>query len=132
MELQVGVKALLRNGEGKYLLLRRSKDKYPEITHDWGIPGGRIHVGETLIDALGREIKEETSLDLLTKPKLVAAQDILRQPGRHVVRLTYEAQASGDVSLSEENTEYRWATLYEIRNLDNLDLYVKAILNQIK
>ncbi len=37
MELQVGVKALLRNPEGKYLLARVSQEKYPEIGPKWDI-----------------------------------------------------------------------------------------------
>ena len=33
MELQVGVKVLLKNQEGKYLLIRRSTDRYQEVQH---------------------------------------------------------------------------------------------------
>ena len=39
VELQVGVKVLLKNPEGKYLFLHRSAEKYPE-TQKWDIPGG--------------------------------------------------------------------------------------------
>jgi len=52
MELQVGVKALLRNKEGKYLLIRRSSEKYPEVGAKWDIVGGRINPGETLLENL--------------------------------------------------------------------------------
>jgi len=48
--LQVGVKALLQNSEGKYLLLRRSLEKYPEIKGRWDIVGGRIDPGSILIE----------------------------------------------------------------------------------
>jgi len=89
MKLQVGVKALLKNKEGKYLLLRRSPEKYRELGGTWDIVGGRIDPGSMLIENLKREIKEETSLDLQEEPKLVAAQDILRNSNTHVVRLTY-------------------------------------------
>jgi len=64
MELQVGVKVLLRNREGKYLLWRRSLIKYPNIGHKWDIVGGRINPGIALLDNLKREVKEETNLDL--------------------------------------------------------------------
>ena len=84
MELQVGVKILLNNEEGKYLLLRRSKKKYPEVMDIWDIPGGRIDPGVSLLENLKREMREEIELELKMEPKLIAAQDIMRIPGRHV------------------------------------------------
>ena len=50
--LQVGVKALLQNKEGKYLLLRRSKEKYKEVEGEWDIVGGRINPGSDLLENL--------------------------------------------------------------------------------
>lgn len=75
-ELQVGVKILLKNKEGRYLLLRRSLEKYPTATGRWDIVGGRIEAGKNLTENLKREIKEETGLELIGEPKLIAAQDI--------------------------------------------------------
>ena len=131
IELQVGVKILLRNGEGKYLLVRRSLTKYPEVgQHQWDIVGGRIDPGSPLLDNLKREIKEEVGLDLANEPRLVAAQDILRIPGRHVVRLTYVGDIEGEPKLDpNEHSDFGWFTLEEIRNLEGLDLYFKEVLN---
>ena len=106
MNLQVGVKILLKNTEGKYLLVRRSSEKHPEVGAMWDIVGGRIEVGTPLLENLKREIFEETKLDLVGEPKLIAAQDILKSD-KHVVRLTYVGEAQGDVILDEENTEYK-------------------------
>ncbi len=129
MELQVGVKALLRK-EGKYLLLRRSPDKYPEAGAIWDIVGGRIDPGSTLIENLKREIKEETNLELDDEPKLIAAQDILRVPGKHVVRLTYTAHIDGKPQLDGDHTEFKWFTGTELKNLENLDSYFKELLTK--
>lgn len=131
MELQVGVKILLRNSQGKYLLVRRSLEKYPEVgDHQWDIVGGRIDPGFPLLDNLKREIKEEIGLDLVNEPRLVAAQDILRISDRHVVRLTYVGEIHGEPKLDpDEHSEYGWFTLHEMKNLQGLDLYFKEILN---
>lgn len=129
MELQVGVKVLLKNAEGKYLLLKRSSEKYPEVGPTWDIVGGRIDPGSTLLDNLRREVEEETSLDLKDAPKLVAAQDILRIAGRHVVRLTYTASINGTPELDEDHTEYGWFTIEEMKNIDNLDIYLKEVIS---
>ncbi len=130
MELQVGVKALLKNKEGKYLLIRRSSEKYPEVGANWDIVGGRIDPGSTLLENLKREIKEETALDLDDEPRLIGAQDILRVPGRHVVRLTYTAHIEGEPKLDGDHTEFKWFAASEIKNLENLDIYFKELLGR--
>jgi len=108
MELQVGVKVLLRNISGKYLLQRRSLTKYPEAQIGWDVVGGRIVPGVPLLKNLKREVKEETGLTLMRVEKLLAAQDILRIKGRHVVRITYLGMATGKIELDkEENVEYK-------------------------
>ncbi len=126
--LQVGVKALLSNKEGKYLLLHRNLEVYPEVNHPWDIVGGRIDPGSSLVDNLKREIFEETKLELVDTPKLIAAQDILKND-KHVVRLTYTANIEGEPVLEREHDAFRWLTLEELKNLSDLDSYVKAILN---
>lgn len=129
--LQVGVKAILQNEKGEYLLLRRSSKKYPEIAGQWDIAGGRIESGKTLIDNLQREISEETGLELVGTPKLLAAQDILRNAGRHVVRLTYLAKVKGNVRLDKkEHDAYKWYNRDELISLKNIDEYLKELIER--
>ena len=128
--LQVGVKVLLTHSDGKFLLLQRSLVKYPEIKGRWDIVGGRINPGTTLLENLAREVKEETGLSIVGIPKLVAAQDILRNPTRHVVRLTYVGMANGEVVLdTSENDNHAWYTWGELLELDDVDVYVKELLD---
>src|SRR5882762_9709741 len=103
MELQVGVKALLKNKEGKYLLVRRNPKKYPEVGPKWDIVGGRINIGSPLIDNLKREIKEEVGLEYTGKPQLLAAQDILKSVEKHVVCLSYLGEIEGHPAIDEES-----------------------------
>lgn len=131
MTLQVGVKILLKNKEGKYLLVRRSAIKYPEVGAKWDIVGGRIDPGTTLIENLKREVKEETGLLIGTEPTIIKAQDILRIENLHVVRLTYIGEATGEVTLSDEHDEYGWFTLKEMRSLEPMDIYFKEILDEM-
>jgi ADP-ribose pyrophosphatase YjhB (NUDIX family) len=130
--LQVGVKVLLKNKEGKYLLVHRSLEKYPEVKSGrWDIVGGRINPGVSLIDNLKREIKEETGLELIGEPRLIAAQDIIPKPDRHIVRLTYVGEADGGVVLdTEENDQCRWYTMDEVMKLEDVDNYFKKLLNE--
>src|SRR3989338_2218494 len=124
MELQVGVKIILRNKEGKFLLLQRNLEKYKEIKRNdsLDIVGGRITPGTPLLENLKREVFEETQLNLEKEPKLIAAQDILR-PDKHVVRLTYIGEIEGEPVLDHEHVGYKWMTAEEIRTEEGLDQY---------
>ena len=132
MELQVGVKALLKNKEGKYLLLRRNPKKYPEVGPKWDIIGGRIHPGSPLLENLKREILEEAGLNYQGTPKLVAAQDILKLADKHVVRLTYIGEMDGEPKIDEEHLEARWFTAEEIKAMDvkDLDGFFKELVDK--
>jgi 8-oxo-dGTP diphosphatase len=131
MELQVGVKVLLKNPDGKFLLIRRSGEKYSFAK--WDIPGGRIDMRNSLRENLAREVMEETGLTMTSEPRVIAAQDIFPEDKNiHVVRITYVGTAEGEPTLSEEHTEYQWTTLAELKLMkrDVLDVYVKTLLEE--
>ena len=129
MELQVGVKILLENREGKFLFIRRTADENPEINGYWDIPGGRIDVGTPLIENLKREVLEETGLKMRGQPELITVQDIFWK--KHIVRLTYSGFAGGEVKLSKEHSEYKWLDVEEISALQPLDKYIKEVLAKL-
>ena len=126
--LEVGVKAIIKNKEGKYLLLQRTKPYAGDTILKWDAPGGRIHIGETLREALQREIKEETGMRLVGDPQLIFAQDILRVETKHTIRLTYIVETEGEIALHpEEHVAYGWYTLDEIEKLQ-YDTYLNQVL----
>lgn len=133
MELQVGVKAFIKNDANQYLILRRQYPYQGEDFLRWDIPGGRINPGEPILKALAREITEETGLTLLGDPRILHAQDILRLNDIHVVRLTFECQATtGEIKLDTHDQDsghdkYQWATLSEIKQLPH-DKYLDSVL----
>ncbi|WP_062443051.1 NUDIX hydrolase [Herbidospora daliensis] len=55
------VGAIIRDTEGRLLLIQRG---HPPSEGLWSLPGGRVEEGETDDDALRREIREETGLDI--------------------------------------------------------------------
>lgn len=129
MILQVGVKVFLENQDSKFLLLKRSGNKYSDIKKLWDLPGGRIDAGSSLGDNLKREVLEETKLDIINEPRLIYAQDILTEE-KHVVRLTFVAKTKGEPVLDGENVEYKWLSLIEMREFPDLDKFVKEILDK--
>ena len=102
--------------EGRLLLVKRvSNDKVGGGT--WETVGGKLDFGEKLEEALVREAQEETSL-LINPTELLYATTFFTDPARQMVMLVYLATVEeGTVSLSEEHSEYKWATKEEARSL---------------
>src|SRR3989344_3732253 len=129
--LQVGVKVLLKNEDGNFLLLKRSTEKYKFVKDGWDIPGGRINPEMDLISNLKREVSEETKMSLEEGTlKILGAQDIFHGEDKHVVRITFEGKASGNIVLSEEHTEFKWVTIKEALKIEGLDRYLREVLEK--
>lgn len=130
MKLQVGVKVLIENNDGKLLLLERAGKMPSDGGYYWDIPGGRINEQEALMEALSREVMEETGLKLGDTSKLVMAQDIfVNAADLHVVRLTYLGSGSGEVTLSSEHQAYKWVTREELL-AERIDPYLRTMMEQ--
>jgi 8-oxo-dGTP pyrophosphatase MutT (NUDIX family) len=128
--LQVGVKIIFSNTKGQYLLAKRSGLNWGE--GKWETFGGRIDPGTPLIDNLAREVLEETGLTYSGTPRLLTAQDILKEKDgnlTHVVRLTYtDVIPNGVIKLAEEHNEYRWFSLDELKSITSIDSYLPAAI----
>ena len=46
------------------------------------------------------------------------------------MRLTYVTTVEGEPKLGEEHTEFGWFTLEEMKNLEDLDIYLKELLSR--
>lgn len=130
MQLQIGVKVLIKNSDGFYLFLKRSKLLSSDIKTSWDIPGGRINPDENLHSALVREVSEEIQYTLQNEPTLIAAQDIfVDAKNLHVVRLTYiTTEDIPNVVLSDEHEDYEWRHISDTSDL-NIEPYLKAVLD---
>lgn len=129
MQLQIGVKVIIKNSADEYLFIRRTKLLQNDTAPSWDIPGGRIDPHEPLHTALKREVKEELGVDLVADPELLTAQDIfVDRKDLHVVRLTYIAEQNiNAVSLSDEHDAYKWATIKDSRSLSLEPFLAKTI-----
>lgn len=77
----LGVRALVRDGTGRVLLLRHT------YLPGWYFPGGGVEAGETAAEAAAREVLEETGVRLAAPPRLVSMHLNLRVSGRDHVAL---------------------------------------------
>jgi len=87
---QVAVGAIVVDSEGRVLLVQRGR---PPGEGLWSLPGGRVERGETLRDALTREVREETGLAIEVGP----LAEVVERMGDdyHFVILDYVARVIG-------------------------------------
>ncbi len=105
--------------DGKVLVVRRAQ---PPAGGLFSLPGGVVEVGETLHEAVAREVREETSLTIepvaLAGFRETIVRDQENRVQRHFVILPFAARwIAGEPVLNEELSEWRWVDPVEIAAL---------------
>ena len=121
--VELTVLCLIQDGD-KILLQNRVKKDWKGYT----LPGGHVEPGESFVDAVKREMKEETGLDIIN-PKLAGIKQFPTEDGRYIVLLFKTEQFSGELVLSEEG-QMEWidcSCLSEIDAVDDLDELLRVI-----
>jgi nucleoside triphosphatase len=118
--------ALIFNDTGQLFLMRSHKFKGQYV-----IPGGHIELGETMEEALHREVREETGLSV-RDVEFVGIQEFVFDPvfwkKRHFIFIDFSCTTDeSEVVLNEEGQSYCWASLEECGELDIEPYTRKAI-----
>lgn len=108
---------MIVNSDGKFLVLTNSYlDVKPELAYAPDFPGGTLEPGETEVEALVRETKEELGIDISHAPIKKITQ--CGSPDQGFVVTLYLVWANiRDVNLSEEHCMFSWLTLEQMRRL---------------
>ncbi len=120
---------MVHDGQGKVLMIRNHK-----WSTLWWFPGGKIERGESCEDALVREIREETGLEI-SDIRFAMVQESIFSPSfirpEHFILLNYIAKAgSHNVTLNDEAEEFRWVTVGEAFGLE-LNSATIQLLNRV-
>lgn len=97
----------------RLLLVRRGRGPAQGA---WSVPGGRVERGETLAEAVTRELREETGLDGMCGPFIGWAELLDEVDDVHVVILDFEVTVMGDEApvAGDDAAEVRWVDLHEV------------------
>jgi 8-oxo-dGTP diphosphatase len=106
--------------DGKVLIVRRARSPAGGL---YTLPGGGVEVGETLIEAVVREVREETAL-AIEPVALAGYREAITRDGdgrieRHFVILPFAARwIAGEPMLNDELSEAMWLDPSEIAGLN--------------
>src|SRR4051812_29270883 len=106
----VGVGAVVWNDRGEIVLIRRGQE--PRLG-EWSIPGGRLEWGESVREAIIREVQEETGLDVEIDGLIDVVDSVTRNASdevvRHYVLIDFLARpVGGALRAGSDAAEARW------------------------
>ena len=126
----VGVWAFILNDNDELLLQKRA---VPAEKDHWCIPGGRLEMFETLENAVIREAKEETNLDIEVLQIMGVCDHIIKEENAHWVATSYLCKIrSGVAKIMEPDkaSDMKW---FNINNLpEKLTITTKKALEDYK
>ncbi len=100
------VRAIIADEAGRLLLLRRAAQSR-NFVGEWEFPGGKMDDGEMVDEALRREVREETGLEIGIDS--VACVTEFEMPHIRVAMLCFYAhQTGGELRLSDEHDDFTW------------------------
>lgn len=118
---KVSVAGLVTNDEGKILLVNSP-------WRGWEYPGGLIEPGETFQDALHREIREESGVEV----EITGFVGICKNIEKDIVNIDFICRyVGGTLTTSDESTEVVWATPEEAFRMVTFPLTRKRLANML-
>ena len=118
--VELTVLCLIQDGN-KILLQNRIKDDWKGYT----LPGGHVELGESFVDAVIREMKEETGLTI-NNPRLVGVKQFPIDNGRYIVLLFKATEFEGVISSSDDG-EVEWIEIDRLSDINVVEDFHELI-----
>jgi 8-oxo-dGTP diphosphatase len=121
--------AVIKDDEARLLLILRGHDPGKGL---WSIPGGRIEPGETDRDAVVREVREETGLEVACG-RLLGAVERPGHAGDVIEIRDYTAvHVGGELAAGDDAADARWFTPDEVLSLDDSGQLTPGLLAALR
>ena len=111
---QTCVAVVIRNGENKILIAKEKNNKsYEKSKGLWTVPAGKVKIGESLLDAAKREVREEVGYDIkLTNA--IGVYNLFSSKGGPVSGVAFRAELINDKISNAEFTDIHWVNARDI------------------
>ena len=96
---------MIRDGDGRLLVVLR---RHEPAAGTWSIPGGRVAAGESLVDAVVREVREETGLDVRVTGAVGVVERAAPGGGRYVIHDFAAEVVGGHLRAGDDAADVRW------------------------
>ena len=113
------IDAVIEIGEEDIILIKR---KYPPYKDYYALPGGFIEKNETAKEALIREVKEETNLDVKIIKKIGVYDEQGRDPRGRIVSTAFKCKVIGDISDMKSGFDSKQVEIVSKESLKDIDL----------
>ena len=121
---QIGVGAIAIE-DGKILLIKRGR---PPYTGMWSLPGGKLLFGESIAQAIVREVREETGLEVEVGPYAGILESIHAEGEWHYVIVDHLVKiVGGELAADDDAADARWFPLADVTRLDTTPLLIESL-----
>ena len=121
------VGAIIFNEKNQILIMSRKTDDFMGGIDE--LPSGNMEQGENIYEALVREVKEETNLDVVNVKSYIGSFDYISGSGKKSRQYNFVLDVKNieNIVLTEHD-KYNWLTIEEIRKNSKITEEVKSIL----
>ena len=109
------VAAIIVNNN-KILCVQRDINKYEYISNKYEFPGGKVELGESTVDALKREIKEELQISISIQEEFLTVHH--QYPDFELTMHSFICQTNDNSLTLTEHINYQWLYKHELNSLD--------------
>ena len=129
----VGVGAVVFNSD-YLLLIKRGK---PPLAGEWSIPGGKVEEGESIVEAVQREVKEECNIDIYVGDLIDLFEYIERDNENrvkyHYIIFDFKAiYRDGKLNYQSDAAAARWVSIKKFKNYKMKNETIEMILKALK
>lgn len=118
----VAITALIKNREGTKVLIVKRSQKEIAYPGKWAFPGGKVERGQSVMETLRREVKEEVGLDIGEEKHYLDDYTFIRPDGKNVVGFCFMVNAINEnVTLSRDFEAFRWVFPEELSQFDHIE-----------
>lgn len=121
------VGAIILNEKNEILIMSRNKDDFMGDIDE--LPSGNMEGGENIYDALVREVKEETNLDIEDVTSYINSFDYISGSGKKARQFNFvvNVKSTDNIKLTEHDS-YKWLSIEDVRNNKKITDEVKFAL----